>query len=188
MLLLEILAVIFGVLYIILAAQQNRLCWIFGVLGSAISIYIFVIHAKLYSEALLYLYYVFAGIYGWIFWTKSDQKFISYKLNLKNHLFIIIVGLLFSFLLNLLIVRFFVDAQRPMIDSITTVFSFIATFLTARKFIDNWLYWIVIDFISVFLYMDRGLYIYSILMLLYTILAFYGYKQWKQQEDARTAN
>ena len=75
---------------------------------------------------------------------------------------------------------FFPKAQRPLIDSFTTVFSFIATYLTAKKWIENWLYWIVIDAVTVYLYFSRGLNIYALLMLAYSVIAIFGYLEWKK--------
>ena len=71
-LLLEIVAVIFGVLYTVLMAKNKIFCWIFGIIGSLLSIYLFVEYAKLYAEALLSVFYVFSGVYGWIVWKKQE--------------------------------------------------------------------------------------------------------------------
>ena len=78
-LLLEIIAVIFGVFYVFLAAKNNNWCWVFGILGSAISIVLFLLYAKLYAEAILYFFYVLAGFYGWIIGKikKNTTKFIN---------------------------------------------------------------------------------------------------------------
>ena len=64
-LILEIVAVLLGIIYVILAAKNKISCWIFGILGSVLSIFLFVFYAKLYAESVLYLFYTFAGIYGW---------------------------------------------------------------------------------------------------------------------------
>ena len=74
------------------------------------------------------------------------------------------------------------EAEKPLIDSFTTIFSFIATYLMAKKWIENWLYWIVIDGVSVYLYYTRGLEIYALLMFAYTIIVVYGYFEWKKLE------
>jgi nicotinamide mononucleotide transporter len=179
-LLLEIVAVIFGVLYTVLMAQNKISCWIFGIIGSLLSVYLFIVYAKLYAEAVLYVFYVFAGVYGWLVWKKQKQIDEVYLHKLSTHIKLILFGTALSFLLYYGLTYFFKEAEKPLIDSFTTVFSFIATYLMAKKWIENWFYWLVIDGISVYLYYSRGLEIYALLMLVYTGLVVYGYLQWKK--------
>ncbi|CAG0957112.1 MAG: nicotinamide mononucleotide transporter [Bacteroidetes bacterium] len=180
-LLLEIMAVMLGILYVILAARLNIYCWIFGIIGSLISIYIFIFYAKLYSEALLYLFYVIAGVYGWINWANKKKNISEvYSNSVPKNLLIILGGIIFSLVLYKVITYFFLDAQKPLIDSFTTVFSIIATYLTAKKRLENWLYWIAIDALTTYLYYSRELEIYALLMLCYTLMAAYGFIRWKK--------
>ncbi|MEJ6737138.1 MAG: nicotinamide riboside transporter PnuC [Flavobacteriales bacterium] len=179
-LLLEIVAVIFGVLYTVLMAQNKISCWIFGIIGSLLSVYIFVEYAKLYAEAVLYVFYVFAGIYGWMQWKKQKSVEKVYQQKVSTHVKLILSGTVISLLLYFGLTFFFTEAEKPLIDSFTTVFSFIATYLMAKKWIGNWYYWLVIDAVSVYLYYTRELEIYALLMLVYTILVVYGYWQWKK--------
>ncbi len=179
-LLLEIVAVIFGVLYTVLMAKNKISCWIFGIIGSLLSIYLFAIYAKLYAEALLSVFYVFAGIYGWIMWKKQEVIEEVYQRTIITHIKLISIGVVLSFLMYFGLIYFFEEAQKPLIDSFTTVFSFIATYLMAKKWIENWFYWLLIDGISIYLYYTRGLEIYAALMLVYTVLVVYGYIEWKK--------
>ena len=179
-LLLEIVAVIFGVLYTVLMAQNKISCWIFGILGSLLSVYLFVEYAKLYAEAVLYVFYVFAGIYGWIEWEKQKTVDVVYQQKMSTHIKLILSGTVISLLLYFGLTYFFKAAEKPLIDSFTTVFSFIATYLMAKKWIENWYYWLVIDAVSTYLYYTRELEIYALLMLVYTVLVVYGYWQWKK--------
>ena len=71
----------------------------------------------------------------------------------------------------------------PLLDSFTTIFSFIATWMTARRVLENWIYWIAIDGLSVYLYYSRGLDVYSLLSFVYTGMAIYGYFNWKKDLD-----
>ncbi len=178
--LLEIGAVIFGVLYTVLMAQNKISCWIFGIIGSLLSVYLFVEYAKLYAEAILYVFYVFAGIYGWIQWKKQKVVEEVYQHKLSIHIKLISSGTVVSILLYFGLTYFFKEAEKPLIDSFTTVFSFIATYLMAKKWIENWYYWLVIDAVSTYLYFTRELEVYALLMLIYTGLVVYGYWQWKK--------
>lgn len=179
-LVLEVSAVVLGIIYVILIAKSKPLGWPFGIIGSLISIYLFVVFAKLYAEAVLYAFYVVAGIYGWIKWKKHDCPDEVYQQKLSTHIKFIGIGVVLSLLLYYSINYLFSEAEKPLIDSFTTIFSFIATYITAKKWIENWIYWIVIDAVTTYLYFSRGLEIYALLMFAYTIIAVYGYLQWKK--------
>ena len=179
-LLLEIVAVIFGVLYTVLMAQNKISCWIFGIIGSLLSVYLFIEYAKLYAEAVLYVFYVFAGIYGWMQWKNQKDLTEVYQQKISTHIKLITGGTIVSILLYFGLSYLFKEAEKPLIDSFTTVFSFIATYLMAKKWIENWYYWLIIDGVSVYLYYTRELEIYALLMLVYTGLVVYGYWKWKQ--------
>ena len=180
---IEILGTLFGLAYVILAAKKNIWCWIAGIISSFLSVYLFWVYSKLYAEAILYMYYVIAGIVGWVQWSnpKTDRPFII-KVDSGTHVFLVVTGAVLSFLLYFLISLIFPDAAKPLIDSFTTVFSFLATWITIRKWISSWIYWIIIDSISVGLYWSRDLNIYAFLMIVYTVLAVYGYYSWKKSE------
>ena len=181
--LIEVLATFFGVAYVILAAKKNILCWSAGIISSILMVYLFWVYSKLYAEAYLYFYYVIAGIVGWIQWSnpKTDRPFVI-KVNYATHIVFILFGAILSYGLYFLISYIFPDAARPLMDSFTTVFSFLATWMTIRKWLSSWIYWIIIDVVSVGLYWSRDLNIYSFLMVLYTVLAVYGYLSWKKSQ------
>ena len=123
--LLEVVAVIFGVVYVVLAAKNSNWCWIFGIIGSFLSIFLFIFYAKLYAEALLNVFYVIAGIYGWISWKKQVIQTEVYQHKWSKHIIILAIGTLFSFGLYYVISTFLKDAEKPLIDSFTTIFSII---------------------------------------------------------------
>ena len=186
---IEISGTLFGLAYVILAAKKNVWCWIAGIISSFLSVYLFWVYSKLYAEAILYMYYVIAGIVGWVQWSnpKTDRPFII-KVDSGTHVFLVVTGAFLSFLLYFLISLIFPDAAKPLIDSFTTVFSFLATWITIRKWISSWIYWIIIDSISVGLYWSRDLNIYAFLMIVYTVLAVYGYYSWKKSEIKTKSN
>mgnify|MGYP002624080906 FL=1 len=123
-----------------------------------------------------------AGIYGWYAWRKrSDNNELKISVwPISYHLLALLLGVILSFGLATLL-RTYTDAALPLVDSHTTIFSFIATFMVTRKVLENWLYWIVIDAVSVWLYWSRDLYLYAILMLAYSIIAVWGLLAWKKQ-------
>lgn len=178
---LEIIAVAFNVGYIILATRGNVWCWPLGILGSLLSIWLF-INGKIYAEAFLFVYYVAMGFYGWNQWSKKrsdedDLEIVEWKL--QKHFFLIMGGYIATGAL-FLVLRKYTDAQMPLLDSFTTVFSFVATWLTAKRYIENWVYWIGINALTVYLYSSRGFQVYAILSVVYTVMAVYGIYNWNK--------
>lgn len=185
----EIVGVFCGLIYVILAARENIWCWFWGILNALVSIYLF-FEIKLYAESVLYLFYFFAGIYGWYAWSfarRVSERHAIVEWSWMQHLIVVVAGVAGALAVYFLL-RNYTDAQKPLIDAHTTVFSFIATYMVTRKVLSNWLYWIVIDGVSVGLYASRGLYLYAGLMLLYTILAGYGYREWQKSYRLENAH
>jgi len=177
---MENLAVILAIGYLLLAIRQNILCWICATLSTSIYIYLF-FNAKLYMESLLNLFYFFMAIYGWISWSsKNKNEILRISQWTKNiHILAITIitslSLLMGFLLSLK-----TDAAFPYIDSMTTFFSIWATYLVAKKILENWWYWLVIDLVSMMLYWSRDLQMTSLLFLLYIFMIPFGMYSWKK--------
>jgi len=176
-------AVFFNVAYVILAARQNIWCWFFGAIGVTLLFFI-CIDIRLYSDASLQVFYFGMSIYGWLQWRKqdNDQARAICSKAFRRHLPYLAAGLLGTILLGLFWSLF--DAVLPYVDAFTTSFSIVATFLVARMVIENWWYWIVIDLVCFFVYLDRGLPLIAILFLIYTVLAVYGLLSWRKAQIA----
>lgn len=161
---------------------EKKLCWLFGIVGSLISIYLFY-STKLYSEAILYIYYVLVGIYGYWVWNKAEET--NEKLPITDIKWLSIGGILLlgsalSWGLGY-ILDTYTDAESAYLDAHTTIFSFIASYLEARKILSGWLFWIVINGVTIYLYLSKDLDIYSVLTLVYFIASFIGYYVWRKQ-------
>lgn len=176
----ELIGVLLSIAYVVLASLKSIWCWLFGIVGSGISIYIF-IASKLYAESVLFFYYVGAGFYGWYEWKQEarNEKFIALQYPAKKHFLYMLAGICCSFILAKILIDY-TNALVPLADSFVTIFSFIATWLTIKKVIESWFYWLVIDGASIFLYTNRHLYFYAGLSILYTAISIYGYFQWKK--------
>ena len=175
---LEGIGFLCGILYIILAAKENILCWVYGGISVIIYTYIFYI-SNLLAESALQVFYLMMSIYGFLTWQNKNTiniKSISYI----KHFLIILVGLLSTIIISFILINFS-HSYSPVIDSFTTSFAIITTFLAARKILENWIYWIIINTTSIYLYASKDLYITSALYIIYTILAVYGYLQWKKR-------
>ena len=178
---LEQITLVLNVAFLLLIIKRKVIAWPFGILASTISIYLFY-EVKLYSEVILYIFYVLAGFYGWIRWRKDLQdndELIIKTWNMKNHLIVIFIGLILSFNLGFYFENF-TDANRSYYDSASTIFSLIATYMEAEKILSAWYFWIVINAYSIWLYFDVSLPWLSGQMIFFTIMSFVGLYSWRK--------
>jgi nicotinamide mononucleotide transporter len=174
---LEIVAVILALVYVYLAARQNIWCWPCALLSTAIYTYLFW-EVTLPFHVLLNVYYMLMAIYGWRQWQgESSQKLQVKSWPAQRHLLWISLLVIGSLVLSAGASSVF-DEQYLYLDAFITVFSVFTTVLVAHKVRENWLYWIVIDLVSAYLFFAKGLALTGLLFMLYTFFAFYGYLQW----------
>ena len=178
---LEITAVIFAILYLILAVKQNILCWIAGIISSVL--YFFIMQkAGLYMEAYLQVFYVVMGIYGWSQWSASNASNPSFIVNTWSkyqHMITISIILALSLLSGFLMERY-TDAALPFLDALVSWGAVVATYMVAKKLLENWIYWFVIDATSIFLFIERGLWLSAVLFATYLVIIFFGYQSWNK--------
>ncbi len=180
-LVIEIIATITSLVYLFLLMKENIWCWFFAIISSALSVYLF-ITAKLYSEAFLYFTFILFGIYGWYKWSNKTNRggtLTVSKLSIKTHGLWIIAGFILAFILGY-IFRTYTDAEKSFIDSNTTIFSFIASYLEAHKYLYAWVYWIIINGVNIWLYYTQGLSIYAGLMIIYFVMSGVGLWRWRE--------
>lgn len=187
--LLEWIGVITGLLYITLIAKKRISGWFFAIISSIIYTYL-TFQAKIYNETLLQSFYIVMGVYGWIAWHKvksqdKGEKFIV-RWSMKTHLIQMGIGAILTLIIGYLVKRYTDDA-RPYLDTFSTVFSLIATFMDTRRVLDNWLYWIIIDTGLLFLYASRGFYLTGLLYFIYTIIAIFAYVYWYKSYKSQTS-
>jgi nicotinamide mononucleotide transporter len=178
----EWLAVTCNIFYVIFIAQQRIVGWYFGIVGSALYVYIN-ISVNYYIEAQLQLFYIVMAVLGIYFWNKKKGNLPFVRISewpVKNHLFNISIGLIITFIWGYIFSKY-TEQSNPYIDAFTTVFSLTATYLTTRKIASSWLYWIIIDLISIYLYFDKALTLSSLLFFTYSVLAVYGYVKWRKE-------
>ena len=177
--LLEITAVVFAIIYLLLAVKQDVRCWYAAILSSGLYFFI-MMSANLYMEAYLQIFYILMAIYGWFQWNKISEdksKFIVRTWSVKQHLIVISSVISLAYISGSLL-NIYTEAALPFIDALTTWGAIIATYMVAKKLLENWIYWFVIDSISVLLFMSRGLYLTSVLFFVYLIIIYFGYKSW----------
>jgi len=175
----ELIAVLAAVAYLGLAIRQHIACWFFAAISTVIYIALF-FSAKLYMEAVLNGFYLVMAGYGWTVWTsgRRDGKQLPVVVwPLKRHAVAIGSIVLLSFANGYLLHRY-TDATFPYVDSLTTWFAIWATFLMARKVLENWWYWLLIDIVSVVIFWSRGLQLTSLLFVVYVVMIPFGMLAW----------
>lgn len=186
--LLEMTAVVFAILYLVLAVRENILCWGAAIVSTMIFLFIFW-EVKLYMESGLQIYYLGMAVFGWYQWRGAKAGSNSLQVStwsVQQHLLA-----LTSIALLTLISGYFLnsgtDAQLPYLDSFTTWASVVTTFMVARKILENWIYWLVIDALSIFLYIDRELYFTALLFAAYIVIIFFGWFSWLKSYQQKIA-
>tara|TARA_B110000908_G_scaffold6905_1_gene8629 strand:- start:490 stop:1080 length:591 start_codon:yes stop_codon:yes gene_type:complete len=178
---LETLAVALGISYLLLAMRENSLCWYCAFFSTAIYVYIFG-DVSLYMESALNVYYMGMAVYGWLQWQKGGANHSGVEIvrwTAKHHIICILVILIASVISGYLL-SVNTDARLPYLDSFTTWASVLTTVMVARKVLENWLYWIVINSVSIYLYIDRDLDQTAAMFTLYLVLSVLGYVAWKK--------
>ena len=178
---IEIVGALIGFIYIFFEIKVNKWMWPIGILTSIFYIIIF-FNSKFYADMSLQFYYIVISIIGWYWWNKEqnlNKELKIRKLNKTLLLQLILSSTIVFIFLSYILVNY-TDSPLPYWDSLTTALSIIATWMLARKIIEQWILWIIIDLISMLLYLYKGLYPTSILFLIYSGLAIIGYLQWKK--------
>ena len=180
---IELLGAILGVLYIFFSIRQSILTWPVGLITSALYIIVF-FQSKFYADMGLQVYYVIISIYGWYFWLKGKTSANSNsvqvrRVNKKLCLKLTGISVLLYFVILIILLNF-TDSDVPYMDSFTTALSIVATWMLAKKYIEHWLIWIFVDLFSSGLYIYKNLWPTVILFLIYTVMAWLGYIEWKK--------
>ncbi len=180
----EALAAILAIIYLLLAVQQDVKCWSAAILSSTLYFYV-MYSAGLYMEAYLQIFYIIMAIYGWSQWYKpksEEQVFVVRTWKINQHFLAIFLIVIMAYLSGS-ILNIYTSAAFPFIDSLTTWGAIFATYMVAKKLLENWVYWFVIDSISVMLFMSRGLILTSLLFFIYLFIIYFGYKKWTKARD-----
>ncbi|MDP6182661.1 MAG: nicotinamide riboside transporter PnuC [Gammaproteobacteria bacterium] len=184
----EACAVILAIAYLLLATRENILCWYCALVSTAIYTALFW-NVNLLMESALNVYYMAMAIYGWYEWRYggTDHHGVTIRrLHPNQHVAIIVAISILTVVSGFLLSKN-TEAAWPYIDSFTTWASVITTVMVAWKILENWLYWLVIDTISIPLYVDRGLYLTALLFVAYLVIAAGGYWTWRRRYTVQKA-
>ena len=178
----EIFGLCTGTLSIALLIKQNIWTWPVGIAYTLASLYIF-FTAKLYADFALHVFFLFMSFYGWYYWlqgnSRSDSELPVSRESKKVLAYSIIICSLAIILASNLF-TIYTDAELPYWDNTTSILSVFAIWLQSRKKIESWVFWFIIDILSVGIYFYKELYLYSLLYSIYVLMAFFGYAAWHE--------
>lgn len=179
----ELLAVVLSLAYLLLAMKENSWCWACAFIGTVIYMALFW-NVRLLMDAALNVYYMLMAVYGWYRWNfAADSRGSGLPIRrwgLQNHLYAAL-AIVAATVLSGAWLQQNTQAAWPYVDSFTTWGSVLTTYMVAKKILENWLYWIVIDGVAIFVYIERELYLTALLFVLYVIIVIIGFFNWRQQ-------
>ena len=193
--LLELTAVLLAIAYLLLAVRQHLACWYAAFVSTAIYLYVFY-SVNLYMESALQVFYMAMAVYGWHQWrqggagtnpVKGDNPDKGASPNgnaslaistwpLRHHLIAISLVLAATIISGTLLAG--TEQHLRYVDSFTTWGAVVTTYMVTRKILENWLYWLVIDGVAIFLYLDRALYFTALLFVIYEVIVIFGWLRW----------
>lgn len=179
---IEIIAVIFGIVSVWYAKNENILVFPTGIINTAIFVYLCYAFT-LYGDLTINIYYTLMSVYGWYMWSRVTEgnEITITKASSKDWIktmLIFIITIIFIVIVYLYFDRF--DRLTDYVDTITTGVFFAAMWLMANKKIEHWLFWIIGNIISIPLYFVKGLGFTSLQFIIFLILAIQGYNAWKK--------
>jgi len=181
---LDILTTVLGLIYIWLEYRASIALWFVGVIMPALDVWLYWSHG-LYGDAGMAVYYTLAAVYGFYIWKfkktrKQKQSLPIIHLPRRQYLpatlfFLFAWGATYYILVN------WTNSTVPLLDSFTNALSFVGMWALARKYLEQWFFWIVVDAVCCFLYVQKGIPFKAGLYGLYVVIAIAGYYKWKQQ-------
>ncbi len=184
----EAVSVLLGIVYLVLAIRESLWCWPAAFLSSVLTMAV-VFDARLYSEVALNAYYAAMAAFGWYQWRYGGRRQGAAELPiavwpLKMHAVAIGGSLALAAVVGSYMSRH-TQAAFPYLDAFVTVASVVTTYMVARKILENWLYWLVVDSLALYLYWQRELYLYAGLFALYLVLVVLGLVRWHRDWRAQ---
>lgn len=175
---LGIIAFISGTLGVWLTIKQNIFCWpmaLVSVIAAGIDFYF----SRLYGDMALQIFYFFAGLYGWYYWNKNIGLSFEVKAVPLKWIPFLLIATALQFALYYYLLLYF-EGARPLLDAILTAASLTTTYMMTKKWLENWLLWVLIDGTYILLYALTELWLYGALYLLFAAMAYYGWLKWKK--------
>ena len=184
---LEAFGLASGLLCVWLLIRQNIWTFPIGLAYAAVTVFVMA-RNQLYADVLLNAYYVAINAYGWWYWSRGgvqgdDELPVTWTPN-STRLTLIIISVAGIAAMTWTLSN--TDADLVFWDSTTTVLSFVAMWMTARKYVENWIVWFVVDVIAAIMYVYKGITLYAVLYAVYLIMAVWGWRAWRASQIAGT--
>lgn len=179
----EAAAALLGLAYLLLAVQRNLLCWLCAFVSTSIYLVLFA-RAALYMQSLLQVFYLAMAVYGFMDWRKGRTaagEVVIRSWTPAWHAMVAVAVIAVS-VVNGWLLAHYTDAAAPYVDSFVTWGSVVTTWMVARRVIENWLYWIVVDGVAAWLYFSQGLLATTLLFGIYIGIVIHGYFVWRREQ------
>lgn len=185
---LEIIGTIVGLIYLWLEYKASIWLWVANVVMPAIYVMVYY-EAGLYADFGINIYYLIISFYGIYYWWKGRKQSRTEQTKKREEELpithtpmqtwkqLVIVSIALLVVIAFILIQY-TDSTVPWMDSLTTALSIVAMWMLARKYVEQWLVWIVVDAVSAGLYIYKELYFTAGLYALYTVIAYFGYKEW----------
>lgn len=176
---LELTGTLVGLIYLWLEYRASVWLWAANIVMPLIYIFVYY-ESGFYADMGINVYYLVASLYGWIMWRRGRGNGKELPISHTPHKSVLPFSAIFSVLWVLiwLVLTRFTDSTVPVGDAFTTALSVVALYMLAQKYVEQWLVWIVVDVVCAALYIYKGLYPTAILYLLYSVVAWFGYRRW----------
>jgi nicotinamide mononucleotide transporter len=178
----EAVAAALGLAYLLLAVKRNLACWLCAFASTAIYLVLFA-QASLYMQSALQVFYVVMAVYGFLDWRagRTEEAGVLIRTWTMGRHALAVAGVAIATLINGWLLAKHTDAAAPYLDSFVTWSSVVTTWMVARRVLENWLYWIVVDAIAAYLYFSQGLLWTTVLFVIYLGIVVRGFFVWRKE-------
>ncbi|MBQ8158021.1 MAG: nicotinamide mononucleotide transporter [Prevotella sp.] len=181
---LDIVTTILGLIYIWLEYRAHIALWVVGIVMPALDVYLYYSHG-LYGDAGMAVYYTLAAVYGLCIWKFKKTRKLKQELPIihmpRSQYLGTTVFFFVSWAAIYYVLKNWTDSTVPVLDSFTNALSFVGMWALARKYLEQWLFWIVVDMVCTVLYVQKGIPFKAGLYGLYVVIAVMGYRKWKER-------
>ena len=174
---LSLVAFVFGTAGVLLTIKRTVWCWpvsLVAVMASMLEFF----QARLFGDAALQVFYLGAGIYGWYYWNKRQEKVFNVERIKKNVAYRLLVLTAVQAVLYYAILKK-LKGDQVVFDAVLTAASLSATYMMTKRWLENWSTWVVIDVAYTALYALKELWVFAVLYLFFAVMAFYGWMKWR---------
>ena len=185
---LDLFTTILGLIYIWLEYRAHIALWVVGIIMPALDIYLYYRHG-LYGDAGMAAYYTAAGLYGYVAWKFGNWQGSASPLRISHtpvRLYLpIVLCFLAAWAATYYVLVTWTNSTVPVLDAFTNAMSFVGLWALSRKYIEQWIFWIIVDVVCTALYVHKGIPFKAALYSLYVIIAVMGWFKWKQMMKAK---